>query len=92
MAVIGFTVLDKVLSISGKNEEEIHSRKVYGKNQFTQPCLIECATDVRVEKFIAAVEERDPQIVCKSAPLTVTMCAITPEENVRAMLACRRTL
>lgn len=38
--------------------------------------VIDLGTDVSPEKFIAAVEERDPQIVCMSALLTVTMPAM----------------
>jgi 5-methyltetrahydrofolate--homocysteine methyltransferase len=38
--------------------------------------VIDLGTDVSPEKFVAAVEERKPQIVCMSALLTVTMPAM----------------
>lgn len=38
--------------------------------------VIDLGTDVSPEKFVAAVTERDPQIVCMSALLTVTMPAM----------------
>jgi len=38
--------------------------------------VIDLGTDVAPEKFIAAVKERDPQVVCMSALLTVTMPAM----------------
>jgi 5-methyltetrahydrofolate--homocysteine methyltransferase len=38
--------------------------------------VIDLGTDVSPDKFIAAVEDRDPQIVCMSALLTVTMPAM----------------
>ncbi len=38
--------------------------------------VIDLGTDVSPEKFVAAVRERDPQIVCMSALLTVTMPAM----------------
>ena len=38
--------------------------------------VIDLGADVAPERFVAAVEERDPQIVCMSALLTVTMPAM----------------
>ena len=38
--------------------------------------VIDLGADVAPEKFVAAVEERDPHIVCMSALLTVTMPAM----------------
>jgi methanogenic corrinoid protein MtbC1 len=38
--------------------------------------VIDLGTDVSPEKFVTAVEERKPQIVCMSALLTVTMPAM----------------
>jgi corrinoid protein of di/trimethylamine methyltransferase len=38
--------------------------------------VIDLGTDVSPEKFVAAVEEQNPQIVCLSALLTVTMPAM----------------
>jgi 5-methyltetrahydrofolate--homocysteine methyltransferase len=38
--------------------------------------VIDLGADVPPEKFVAAVEERDPQVVCMSALLTVTMPAM----------------
>lgn len=38
--------------------------------------VIDLGSDVAPEKFVAAVEERKPQIVCMSALLTVTMPAM----------------
>jgi corrinoid protein of di/trimethylamine methyltransferase len=38
--------------------------------------VIDLGTDVSPEHFVAAVEEREPQIVCMSALLTVTMPAM----------------
>jgi 5-methyltetrahydrofolate--homocysteine methyltransferase len=38
--------------------------------------VIDLGTDVSPEKFVSAVEERMPQIVCMSALLTVTMPAM----------------
>jgi|SRR5580692_2840745 5-methyltetrahydrofolate--homocysteine methyltransferase len=38
--------------------------------------VIDLGTDVSPEKFVKAVEERQPQIVCMSALLTVTMPAM----------------
>jgi 5-methyltetrahydrofolate--homocysteine methyltransferase len=38
--------------------------------------VIDLGADVAPEKFVAAVEERKPQIVCLSALLTVTMPAM----------------
>jgi 5-methyltetrahydrofolate--homocysteine methyltransferase len=38
--------------------------------------VIDLGTDVSPEKFVAAVEEQKPQIVCLSALLTVTMPAM----------------
>jgi 5-methyltetrahydrofolate--homocysteine methyltransferase len=38
--------------------------------------VIDLGTDVSPESFVAAVKERDPQIVCMSALLTVTMPAM----------------
>jgi corrinoid protein of di/trimethylamine methyltransferase len=38
--------------------------------------VIDLGTDVSPEKFVAAVEERKPQVVCMSALLTVTMPAM----------------
>ena len=38
--------------------------------------VIDLGTDVSPEKFVAAVEDQNPQIVCMSALLTVTMSAM----------------
>jgi corrinoid protein of di/trimethylamine methyltransferase len=38
--------------------------------------VIDLGTDVSPEKFVAAVEQRKPQVVCMSALLTVTMPAM----------------
>jgi 5-methyltetrahydrofolate--homocysteine methyltransferase len=38
--------------------------------------VIDLGTDVSPEKFVAAVKEREPQVVCMSALLTVTMPAM----------------
>src|ERR1700758_5039305 len=38
--------------------------------------VIDLGADVAPERFVAAVEERDPQVVCMSALLTVTMPAM----------------
>jgi corrinoid protein of di/trimethylamine methyltransferase len=38
--------------------------------------VFDLGTDVSPEKFVAAVEERNPQVVCMSALLTVTMPAM----------------
>jgi corrinoid protein of di/trimethylamine methyltransferase len=38
--------------------------------------VIDLGTDVSPEKFVAAVREREPQVVCMSALLTVTMPAM----------------
>jgi len=38
--------------------------------------VIDLGTDVSPEKFVAAVEERNPQVICMSALLTVTMPAM----------------
>jgi corrinoid protein of di/trimethylamine methyltransferase len=38
--------------------------------------VIDLGTDVTPEKFVAAVEQRKPQVVCMSALLTVTMPAM----------------
>ncbi|MGO9317106.1 MAG: corrinoid protein [Terracidiphilus sp.] len=38
--------------------------------------VVDLGTDVSPEKFVAAVEEQNPQIVCLSALLTVTMPAM----------------
>ncbi len=38
--------------------------------------VIDLGADVAPEKFVAAVEERDPHVVCMSALLTVTMPAM----------------
>jgi corrinoid protein of di/trimethylamine methyltransferase len=38
--------------------------------------VIDLGTDVRPEKFVAAIREHNPQIVCLSALLTVTMMAM----------------
>jgi 5-methyltetrahydrofolate--homocysteine methyltransferase len=38
--------------------------------------VIDLGTDVSPEKFVTAVQERDPQVVCMSALLTVTMPAM----------------
>lgn len=38
--------------------------------------VIDLGTDVSPEKFVTAVEERDPQVICMSALLTVTMPAM----------------
>jgi len=43
--------------------------------------VIDLGTDVSPEKFVAAVKEQRPQIVCLSSLLTVTMPAI--EDNYR---------
>jgi 5-methyltetrahydrofolate--homocysteine methyltransferase len=38
--------------------------------------VIDLGADVAAEKFVAAVRERNPQLVCMSALLTVTMPAM----------------
>jgi len=38
--------------------------------------VIDLGTDVAPESFVAAIEEREPQIICMSALLTVTMPAM----------------
>jgi 5-methyltetrahydrofolate--homocysteine methyltransferase len=38
--------------------------------------VIDLGTDVSPESFVAAVKDRDPQVVCMSALLTVTMPAM----------------
>lgn len=43
--------------------------------------VIDLGTDVSPEKFVKAVEERQPQIVCMSALLTVTMPAMKTTIN-----------
>ena len=38
--------------------------------------VIDLGTDVKPEKFVAAIREHNPQIVCMTALLTVTMMAM----------------
>jgi methylmalonyl-CoA mutase cobalamin-binding domain/chain len=43
--------------------------------------VIDLGTDVAPEKFVAAVEELNPQVICMSALLTVTMPSMSTTIN-----------